>query len=135
MRYVGDGFTAKEGKTVDEKSGAANAVGVEITVDSDALTTQQGTVNPGYRLFHIRKEKGITLKVFLDSKEGFSLGSIRNTTVIQKLIYQRRKPHFCQISGRGRRENLPATVVQLSILSIFSNDQDRVVSPETKGVG
>jgi hypothetical protein len=80
-------FSAQGGETLGEKSSGGDAVSIEVSIYCDELSGKQGTIDPGYRLLHIRKKERVAKETLVRSEERFNLGRVDDATIIEKLSH------------------------------------------------
>jgi hypothetical protein len=56
-------------QSFDQDGGGGDPISVKVAVNGDAFSGKQGAVNPGYRLVHIGKEKGVSREAFVGGKK------------------------------------------------------------------
>jgi len=87
-RYIGNYPALKNTQTLDEECCCCNAIGIKVTVDSDAFSREECTVNPAHCLVHVREQKRVGSQPLISSDERFQLGQVGKPAVKSQLGYQ-----------------------------------------------
>jgi hypothetical protein len=86
--YVGYSFTTNEAQALYQRGGSGDAVGIEVSVDTDGLPPEQRLVYPDYGPVHVWKQPGVGQEAGVAGEKRFVVLRPGDAAVMEELYQQ-----------------------------------------------